>query len=131
MNVSKVKEFNIIFKSFLKQIIPRIGKIYYFKYKLLVKCNSLMPIEQFIINVLPLREKIMNRDESYFVNNDNHKDHINNDQELLNEVLRLQDIYFTLDDESKSNIWNILQALLVLSDEHLLLNKEKYKINNI
>ena len=129
MNTSKVKEFNKIFKSFLKQIIPSIGKMYYYKFKLAIKCNSLMPIEEFIINVLPVSEKIINRDETYFVNTDNHQEHIKGDKEVLSEILRLQDIYFKLDDESKNNIWNILQALLILSQEHLQLNKEKYKIN--
>jgi hypothetical protein len=128
MNTTKVKEFNKVFKSFLKQIIPTIGKMYYYKFKLIIKCNSMMPIEQFIINVVPLREKILNRDESYFINTDNHKEHINDDQEILSEVLRLQDIYFKLDDVSKENIWNILQALLILSEEHLQNNKERYNL---
>jgi hypothetical protein len=128
MNTTKVKEFNKVFKSFLKQIIPTIGKMYYYKFKLIIKCNSMLPIEQFIINVVPLREKILNRDESYFINTDNHKEHINDDQEILSEVLRLQDIYFKLDDVSKENIWNILQALLILSEEHLQNNKERYNL---
>jgi hypothetical protein len=128
MNTTKVKEFNKVFKSFLKQIIPTIGKMYYYKFKLIIKCNSILPIEQFIINVVPLREKILCRDETYFINTDNHKEHINNDQEILSEVLRLQDIYFKLDDVSKENIWNILQALLILSEEHLQNNKERYNL---
>lgn len=128
MNTSKVKDFNEIFKSFLKQIIPSIGKMYYYKFELAIKCNCLMPIEEFIINVLPVSEKIINRDETYFINNDNHREHIKGDKEVLNEILRLQDIYFSLDDESRNNIWDILNALVILSREHLQLNRERYKI---
>jgi hypothetical protein len=38
---------------------------------------------------------------------------------ILFEIIKLQDTYSKLDMESKDNFWDILQALLQLSNEYL------------
>ena len=66
-----------------------------------------------------MRDKILNKDESYFIHIENNNSEIKNDAETLTEILKLKDIYSTLDNESKSNIWDIFQALLILSEEYV------------
>jgi len=120
---SCVKNFNEILSNFLIQISPIIGSTYASQINNIIKYNAILPIEQFCCHALPLREKILNKDETYFINIENHNNEIKNDVDKLNEILKLKDIYSTLDDDSKSNIWDIFQALLVLGEEYV---KKKY-----
>ena len=117
--VNNIKEFNIIMESFLNQLSPLVGTTYFFYYKKLIKVNSILPIQEFSKNVLPYKKQIMNKDESYFADTDNHSDKIQGDQATLNEIMRLQDIYFKLDSESKKEVWNIFQALTLLSEQYI------------
>jgi len=124
MSVEKIKQFNEILDSFLIQISPLVGTSYHYKFQQIVKVNFILPIEQFLVHALPLRDKILNRDESYFNNNDNYANKIGDN--TLNEILRLQNIYVQLDSTSKDNVWDIFQAMLILSEEYLVMNKNKY-----
>lgn len=128
-SIERIKSFNEILDFFLIQISPSIGTTYHYKFQQIIKINSILPIEQFLIHVIPVRDKILNRDETYFTNNENHKDKIGEDENTLNEIIRLQGIYNQLDKQSKTNVWDILQALLILSEEYLQLNREKYYKN--
>ena len=114
-----VKNFNEILSGFLIQLSPTIGSTYASKFNNIIKYNGILPIEQFCCHALPLRDKILNKDESYFIHIENHNNEIKNDSDTLSEILKLKDIYSTLDDESKSNIWDIFQALLILSEEYV------------
>lgn len=126
MSKEKIKQFNEILDSFLIQISSLVGTSYHYHFQQIIKVNSILPVEQFLVYALPMREKILNRDETYFTNNDNHKDTIGDCEATLNEIIRLQGIYSQLDTTSKSNLWDILQALLILGEEYLVMNKEKY-----
>jgi len=126
MSKEKIKEFNDILESFLVQVSPLVGTSYHYQFQLIIKVNSVLPIERFLVYVLPMRDKIINRDETYFNDNTNYKDKIGNSEDALNEIIRLQSIYSQLDTTSKSNLWDILQALLILGEEYLVMNKEKY-----
>jgi hypothetical protein len=126
MSKEKITQFNEILDSFLIQISPLVGTTYHYHFQQIIKVNSLLPVEQFLVYALPMRDKILNRDESYFNNNDNHKDKIGDSETTLNEIIRLQGIYSQLDSASRSNVWDILQALLILGEEYLVMNKSKY-----
>jgi hypothetical protein len=126
MSKQLIQQFNDILDSFLIQIAPLVGTTYRYHFQQIVKVNSILPIEQFLIHALPLRDKIIERDETYFTNNDNHVDKIGDDQTTLNEILRLQNIYIQLDPISKSNVWDIFQAMLILSEDYLKLKTSKY-----
>jgi hypothetical protein len=121
MSKEIVKNFNLILESFLSQITPLVGSRYITKFQLIIKANSTLPIEKFLIHALPLRDKILNRDESYFGNNDNHKEKIKDNNFIINEILRLQNIYIKLDETSKSNLWDIFQAMLILGEDYIRL----------
>jgi hypothetical protein len=132
-----VKDFNNILSSFLVQVSSLIGTTYSYHLLKVTEYNSLLPIEQFLVYAIPYREQILNRDETYFDNNSTDYNHdivdklssqINeygaiiqvdpNSMEVLDEILRLKNIYYTLDDDSKKNLWDILQAMLLLSEDY-------------
>ena len=116
--VTNIKEFNTIMETFLNQLSPLVGTTYYFYYKKLIKVNAVLPIQQFANNVLPYKQKIMNKDESYFADTKNHEEKIQGDEATLNEILRLKDIYFKLDQDSQKEVWSYFQALTLLSEQY-------------
>jgi len=116
--VTNIKEFNTIMETFLNQLSPLVGTTYYLYYKKLIKVNAGLPIQQFAQNVLPYKSQIMNKDETYFTNTSNHQDKIQGDEATLNEILRLQDIYFKLDTDSRKEVWSYFQALTLLSEQY-------------
>ena len=116
----KIRSFNEILETFLQQLSPMIGTTYHFYFSKLVKANAVMPIQQFLAEVLPFKEQIMNKDESYFLQIENKvEDKIDGDQKVLTEILRLKDIYTGLDEQSRAEVWNYFQALVVLSEEYM------------
>ncbi len=119
MASDKIRQFNEIISSFLIQISPLIGTTYHTKLEEIIKYNSLLPIEQFLIHALPVRDKILDRDESYFQETSLYTEKIGSNENILSEILRLQNIYHKLDDTSKSNVWDIFQAMLILGEEYL------------
>ena len=124
MATEKIKEFNNIVSSLINQLSDNIGIAYIKKFDDIIKYNSLLPIEQFLIHALPIRDKIINRDVSYFSNETNFSDITNDDKDIIDEILNLKNIYYKLDENSKSNIWDFFQAMLILAEEYL-----KIKIN--
>lgn len=127
MSSEKIKSFNEILCSFLIQIAPLVGSTYHSRIKVIIKCNSSLPIEQFLVHALPLRDKILTRDETYFIDKSITYVEDGYDKSKLDEILRLQNIYFKLDEKSKSNVWDIFQAMLVLGEEYVSINQDKYK----
>lgn len=119
----KVKEFNQILETFLHQLSPIIGTSYHYYYKQVVKVNAVEPIKTFLLEVVPFKKKIFEKDESYFYNlEENEKEKIGDDEETLTELLRLKDIYGKLDEKSKSEVWSYFQALILLSEEYSTIN---------
>ncbi len=127
MATEKIKQFNEILSSFLIQISPLVGSTYYQQFEMIVKYNSILPIEQFLVHALPVRDKILSRDESYFTTNSNHVDKIGGNEWVLDEILRLQNIYNQLDETSRSNVWDIFQAMLILGEEYINIKVKKSK----
>ena len=114
--MSKIQcEFNNILLILIKQLAPYIGTGYAVKFETVISTNVVLPIEQFLVHALPLREFIENKDSNYFYNNN-----FTDDNDILCEILRLKDIYLIIDDESKDNIWEYLQAMLILGDSYII-----------
>lgn len=116
--IEKVKMFNQILESMIIQLTPIIGTTYHNKLTLIYKTNALLPIKIFSQRIIPIKEKILAKDESYFENSNSLHDLGNMDHNHLNKILSLQNIYVNLDKESKNNIWDIFQALLILACEY-------------
>jgi hypothetical protein len=127
MSNNIVNQFNEILSSFLIQLSPLIGTTYNYKFEQIVKINSKTVIESFLVYALPVRDKIINKDETYFETNEDYKTKLNSDTISINDIINLKDIYKTLDIESKENIWDIIRALLELGDQYLILNKDKFR----
>lgn len=125
MSREKIIQFNEILSSFLVQISPLVGSSYHNSFEQIVKYNSILPIEQYLVYALPLRDKILNRDESYFSDNNHQETHEIKDDNILNEILRLQNIYSKLDDVSKANVWDMFQAMLILGEEYIRMKLNK------
>ncbi len=113
-----ITDFNNISIDFLTQTAPITGYTYLYKFKMLTNINCIYAIDKFIENVLPYKNRIINKDESFFMNK-------NIDSEYINDIIGIKQIYHTLDNESKENIWNILMALVYLAEERYL-NAYKY-----
>ena len=120
-----IEQFNGVVLSLLKQLSSIIGVAYINQFENIIRCNALLPIEQFSINALPLRDKILARDATYFNTNDDYCEKIKDDTYTLNEILRLKDIYNNLDEDSQKNIWDFFQAMLILSEEFIILRVNK------
>jgi len=119
-------QFNDILCSFLVQIIPIVGSTYYNNIQTIIKCNNSLPIENFLYYAVEHRDKIMNRDESYFCDKTVVKHHIERNDKL-DEIFKLQNIYSVIDEQSKDNVWDIFQALLILGEDYI---KIKYSNNS-
>ena len=121
MTANIIKQFNEILESFLNQMIPLLGESYHRKFKMIIKMNSTIGIEKFLTYALPHRDKILSRDESYFAESDATKleEDAKTNEDLLNEILKMQHIFVKLDDNSKSNVWDIFQAMLILGEDYL------------
>ncbi len=125
----KIKTFNSILESFLSQTTPLIGTTYHFYFKQLIKINAPLPIKCAVDYMILFKNQILNKDESYFdgTNSDNTVTTKFNEatelsklpaEQVMSELLRLKDIYYQLDNDSKENVWAILQALLQLCIEY-------------
>jgi len=122
-----IKQFNHIIESLLDQVAPLIGTKYANYFRKLVKINALVPIQNFSIYALKHKDQIMEKDPDYFLNEDTYKNTVKeiygeSTDWCLHEILYLKTIYVTVDNESKENIWSILQALVILSEDYIILN---------
>jgi len=114
MTTEIIKQFNDVLESFIVQITPIVGSSVKTKFDLLVQMNSVLPIEKYLLYALPMRDKIMKRDESYFINNENHKD-----DEVLDLIITVKNVYHQMGKASRDSIWDIFQAMLILGEEYL------------
>jgi hypothetical protein len=118
----KIKLFNSILESFLAQTSNLVGTTYHYYFTKLIKYNASMPIKYGSENLIVFKDQILNKDESYFTNESNLEtinNHTDSKNEItLSEIMRLKDVYYKLDQESRENVWAILQALLQLSIEY-------------
>mgnify|MGYP001404576627 CR=1 FL=1 len=125
--VEVIKSFNNILSDFLNQISPLIGNTYYTKYKMLIKVNATYPIKRFSEYAIDHEKQIMDRNPEYFMDENVYKDEIekkygNDSEKYMDRILQFKEIYNQVDKESQDNLWDIIQALLLLSKAYLQLN---------
>ena len=95
--------FNKILLSLLSQLSDLIGVKYYNKIKRISKINYLLPLKYSVKFFNNYEEKIMNKDELFFLNEKLNKSSLNDDS--LNEIFKLKKIYYKIDNQSKENLW--------------------------
>mgnify|MGYP000420884603 FL=1 len=127
--VEIIKKFNSIIESLLTQVSPLIGTKYLMYFQKITKMNSLMPIKKFSVYALKSKKQILDKNPDYFLDENYYNKTINeiyskkeNTDWYLSEILHLKTIYLAVDDESKDNIWDILHALVILSEDYIKLN---------
>jgi hypothetical protein len=116
-----IKEFNNISIDFLTQTSNLVGMSYLYKFKLMTRVNSIFAIDMFIQKVLPFKKKILNKDETFFLN----KKIDNSYTDYMDDMIGIKQIYHTLDKQSKENIWNIVLALVYLAEERYILTNNR------
>ena len=104
-----INKFNEISLSFLEQTAPITGTHYIKMFKLMKSLNNIAPINIFIRNVLPHKQKIIARNEMYFTEQSRNNNN--------NDIIGISKIYHILDDESKNNVWDIITALVLLAEQ--------------
>ena len=117
-----IKDFNTIVEDLLIQTTYLVGTKYLFNYRMMVRVNLIAPIENFTENMLHYKNQINNKDIDFFINKNidcsKYNIDINN-----NDIFDLKKIFLNIDEESKENIWRILQALIILCEDRLKLKK--------
>ena len=116
----KINTFNEVLSSFLTELKPFIGDAFYMKFKVVSALSKKQPIKSFIEYVIPLQQKIIDRDETYFTDYKTSKD-----DNAISEFLHLNGMYDTLDQNSKDNVWQYLSLLLAITIEYIQIKNKK------
>jgi len=127
--VEIIKKFNSIIESLLTQVSPLIGTKYLMYFQKIIKMNSLIPIKKFSVYALRSKKQILDKNPDYFLDENYYNKTVNEiyskkekSDWYLAEILHLKTIYLAVDDESKENVWDILHALVILSEDYIKLN---------
>ncbi len=115
-----IKQFNNIVEDLLNQTTYLIGSKYLYNFKILIQFNSVLPIDKFTSTMLPYKKYIMNKDEKFFMSSEIEFAGYNNIG--YSDIIDLKQIFTNINEESKENIWEILQALIMLCED-----RSKYK----
>lgn len=126
MSKEIIKKFNDISMKLLTDMSSIIGSSYKTKYRMMSKANSTFFIKKFNLTVVKFKNYIKKRDSKYFED----KNIIINELELggyndvdkqfyLDEYQYLSNIYHNIDDNSKENFWDILNALVYLCEKYI------------
>jgi hypothetical protein len=118
-NLSKFNEQVLNFLQEMRDIFPEDKKLstFYHTVEFMKKTNPREIMLQFKNYVYPFREKIVSKDESFFINND-FSDSVKNDSSI-SEMLRIKDIWNSnrLNPNDKECIWNYFKVFLYLIDK--------------
>jgi len=116
-----IKEFNTILECFIGQVCKLTNRtIYHTIFKQLIKLNSTFPINEFSREVLVFENKIITRDESFFLQNPMIDNKIKNENPeiVFKEIFRLKDVWISLDDECKNKLWELIIGLFYLAKKY-------------
>lgn len=94
-------------------------KVYHDMFKKLKRFNATKAIEQFIIYVLPFKEKIYNDDETFFLEKSGEELTGNNSEYTMMQSLKFKDLWKTLTSESKENIFKFFKVMVYFAEEYL------------
>lgn len=108
-----IKQFNLIVEDLLLQTTTLIGNKYLFNFKTIILYNASMPIDKFIVTILPYKEHIISRNLNFFINQEI------DCRNYTNDIIDLKNIFLNISEESRNNIWDILHALIILCEERL------------
>jgi hypothetical protein len=87
--------------------------------KTVIEKEPSKPIEQFIIKILPIKEHVYNRNESFFLNY-THKDSPD-EQSIITQLITMKPLWAKLTVENKDIIFQYLVQLCRASEHYLQL----------
>ena len=108
----------IKFNNYLIETFPEENdfKIYKRGFELLFKANAKKSCIFFKNYIINYREKIINKDETFFLEND-YRDIVDTSQDGMEDIVnKLKKYWAQLSDNNKTKIWDYLIALIKLSD---------------
>ncbi len=83
-------------------------------------------IEMFMTKILPYKDKINRKDESFFLAKSYSKDiNINNNESFTGYIFKLKDVWHTLTKENRDVVWQYMGILCDMALEHYI--KYHYK----
>jgi hypothetical protein len=117
-SITCIKAFNNLILQFigeLKKHFPHEKDIVIFESKLsiLSSTNPRMVVEEFMNNILPYKDKIMNCDEDFFLNLDN----LNLNKEAYEKGLSFKSLYKSSDKRTKATIIAYFQKLIKIGEK--------------
>lgn len=120
MAVQLIKDFNALLEVLIQQVSPMTGNSYHILFKNLIKFNAPLPIQVFYQHASPYKEHILNRDEKFFLDERNINQMVkeNHEENMLDEIFSLRNVWTKLDNDSKNNLWEIVQALYQLAEQY-------------
>lgn len=125
MSAQIVKDFNALLEAVIQQVAPLTGNSYHLLFKNLIKMNALLPIQTFNQHAFKWKKQIDERDEAFFLNAENVKaaandagHDISDNEAVLTQMFHLQGVWNNLDKNSKDNLWEMLQALMMLGEQY-------------
>ena len=106
-----------LIKELLK-IIPNDSNINLFKekYYIIKKMNSSIILNSFIRYILPFKDKILDKNEQFFLDGGGQE----NLDDKYKYSLNLKENWGNLSDENKEVIWKYFQVLIVLSEKYVM-----------
>jgi len=133
MNMSltnSVNKFNDCIEEMLIQLYNCIDDtdldMYASMFRKLKKINATKAIEQFIIYALPYKDKIINEDETFFLNHDEASLIKNDSDTSIMKALKFKQIWKDLSQTSKMNLFKFFQVLVYYAEEYF-----KIKYNHL
>lgn len=94
-------------------------------FKTIVEENPEKPIEKFIINILPHKEHILNKNTEFFIN---YKFNEVEEKSILKDILSLKSLWNNLTETDKDNTFEYLLQLCNASEYYLKLFLKKQKL---
>ena len=119
---SYISAFNNLILKFNQELIETFPeenefKVYKRSLEWLMKSNVKKVCNLFKVYTINFREKIVQKDESFFLENNNYSQVVDTqDEGIVLIINKLKKYWGTLSDSNKENIWGYMNTLIKLGD---------------
>tara|TARA_B100000963_G_scaffold361686_1_gene398704 strand:+ start:1351 stop:1827 length:477 start_codon:yes stop_codon:yes gene_type:complete len=124
--MTEISKFNGLLQEFLDKMVNKFNsdklKSYRKAFMMIKITKPESPVNLFMVSCVDYKHKIISRDEQFFLNSSDIKNKANNFGNFTDEC-GLSYYWNTLDEVSKTAIWDYIQSLFVLGE--IIVNKNK------
>ena len=85
---------------------------------MLKRANARAPLELFQQHIYIHKEKIINKDESFFLNNDFSHQAEGNSEKFLQIVTKLKQYWLDMSSNTKESIWKYFKVFIILCERY-------------